>query len=207
MLGPSLATVPSPTNLSTGTKILQSLKKKSTEYFQRNWDRIVEGFIEFSRVASELSAESLEFIYQVCKEKCGAESKSKMFCLFFEWIKLKSFSEAYAETVGSIMVVSTAKGKQVQRENLGKNICLNFNFPPLHILDESFVKELADDLVRKKELRFFRKLEMKRPRWVKKLKKSNLSSSIHNFREEKVRKNMRLPLKLFRAPVDRQDPS
>ena len=68
MLGPSLATVPAPTNLSTGTKILQPQKKKSTEYFQRNWDRIVEGFIEFSRVASELSAESLEFIYQVCKK-------------------------------------------------------------------------------------------------------------------------------------------
>ena len=207
MPGPSTATVPTPTNLSTGTKILQPLKKRSPEYFQQNWDRIVEGFIEFARVASELSEESLEFKYQVFKEKCGTEAKSKVFCLLFEWIQLKSFSEAYAETVGSIMVVSTAKGKHVQRENLGKNICLNFNLPPLHILDESFVKELADDLVRKKELRFFRKLEVKRPSWVKKLKNSNLSSSIHNFREEKEKKNMRLPLKLFRAPVQSQDPS
>ena len=103
------------------------------------------------------------------------------------------------------MVVSTSKGKHVQKQNLGKNICLNFNLPPMHILDECFVKEIADDLLKKKELRFFRKLEVKRPSWVKKLKNSSLSSSIHNFREEKERKNMRLPMKLFRAPAESQD--
>ena len=45
----------------------------------------------------------------------------------------------------------TEKGKHVQKQNLGKNSCLNFNLPPLHILDEGIVKEIADDLLRKKE--------------------------------------------------------
>ena len=95
------------------------------------------------------------------------------------------------------MVISTGKGKQVQRQNLGKNICLNFNLPPMHILNQEFVPEIAEELVKTKELRFFRKLEVMRPSLIKKLLNENLSASLHNFRKDKEKK-MRLPVQLFR---------
>ena len=181
----------SSSNLSKARDILQQLRGKSPGNFQEQWDRVLEGYLEFSKMASQLRDESLEFKYQKFKQKNGSQLKSKMFCLYFEWLQLKSFSEAYAETVGSIMVISIGKGKQCQKENLGKNISLNFNLPPMHILNLDFLPEIAKDLMKSKELRFFRKLEVLAPSRIKLLKNTSLSASLHNFRKEKEETSMR----------------
>ena len=194
-----------PSNLSKAREFLQELKGKSLRYFQEQWDKVLEGYLEFAKVASKLTNESLELKYQKFKQTRGSQLKTKMFCLYFEWLQLKSFSEAYAETVGSIMVISTGKGKHCQRENLGKNICLNFNLPPMHILNLEFVPEIAKDMIKSKELRFFRKLEFMAPSKIKMLVNSSLSASLHNFRKEREETSMRLPLQLFITPAEAAD--
>ena len=195
--GHSTTTPCPPSNLAKAELILDKLFELSPEFFQKRKEIITEGYVEFVKIASEIEHEkSLEFKYQVFKKKCSDQLKARRFSLFFEWLQLKSFSEAYAETVGSIMVISTGKGKQVQRQNLGKNICLNFNLPPMHILNQEFVPEIAEEVVKTKVLRFFRKLEVMRPSLIKKLLNENLSASLHNFRKDKEK--MRLPVQLFR---------
>ena len=187
-------------NLSKAREILQKLKGKSPVNFQEQWEGVVEGYLEFSKLASQLSGASLELKYQKFKQEKGSQRKTKIFCLYFEWLQLKSFSEAFAETVGSIMVISTGKGKHCQKENLGKNICLNFNLPPMHILNLNFVPEIAKELMKSK--RFFRKLDVLAPSRIKLLKNSSLSASLHNFRKGKEETRMRLPLRLFSGPAD-----
>ena len=64
----------------------------------------------------------------------------------FEKIKIKSFSEAIAETVGSIINRAFSSGRNLEPINLSKEICLVYNLPPLHLLKHTLIPELTDDI-------------------------------------------------------------
>ena len=76
-----------------------------------------------------------------------------------------------------------------------KEITLCYNLPPIHILNEKFIPEIVTDIVSKKD--FFRKSDNKCESILRRLKCSDLSSSLHNFRK-KQELNSKLPLDVFK---------
>ena len=79
-----------------------------------------------------------------------------MFIEFFEFIEIRSMSEAMAETVGSIMNINHGTGRQLQPVNFSTEICLRFNLGPLHTLTG-----LVKDIVKQHGKNFFRKIPPK----------------------------------------------
>ena len=57
-----------------------------------------------------------------------------IFIELFEFLEIRSISEAVVETVGSIMNINNGTGRQLQPVNLSTEICLRFNLGPLHTL-------------------------------------------------------------------------
>ena len=98
---------------------------------------------------------------------------------FFEFVMVKSYSEAICESIGSIMNMACGMGRVLYPENYVNEIYLRFNLPPLHNLQESFIPQLVNSELAKK--RFFRKGEVTQ-RQQRKLKYASTSSTIGNFR-------------------------
>ena len=92
-----------------------------------------------------------------------------MFIEIFQHVHLKTYSEAIAETVGSVMTLAQARFRNLEAVNFAKEIFMRFNLPPLHILKVSFIPSVVEKLLRKKE--FQRRLEG--ARWQGKLKFSS----------------------------------
>ena len=115
-----------------------------------------------------------------------------MFISLFQHIQLKTYSEAIAETVGSVMVLAKARFRNSEPVNYAKEVFLRFNLPPLHVLKFNFVPSIVEKLLSEKE--FHRKLE--ESRWQGKWKFPNVSASVGNFRvlEEE---SSRLPIEEF----------
>ena len=107
-------------------------------------------------------------------------------------MQLKTFSEAIAETVGSVMTLAQAKFRNLEPVNFAKEIFLRFNLPPLHVLKVSFTPSIVEKLLIYKE--FTRRLEGTKKQ--KKLKFKHISSSVGNFRE-KEEENSRLTVDYF----------
>ena len=90
-------------------------------------------------------------------------------------------SEAMAETVGSMMGAAIARGRNPHPINLSKELCLRFNIPPLHCLND-FIEDIY--IQRKKEnAEYTCRISSKRP---DKLISSASSAAIHNFREKQA---------------------
>ena len=92
------------------------------------------------------------------------------------------------------MKLKCSKNRYLEPVNFGKEMYLQFNLPPIHVLSDKFVPELAKLLVEKRKSRFFRKFETQRPSWVKRLVSADLSASLNRFRINEEEK-MRLPMK------------
>ena len=73
------------------------------------------------------------------------------FLKFFEFIQSKSYSEAICETIGSIMKIHGGKGRNLLSFNFSKEIYLNFNMPPLHVMKSTIISRLAKYLVEKEK--------------------------------------------------------
>ena len=84
----------------------------------------------------------------------------KPFVKAFEYLQIKSYSEAIAETVGSVMVMAKAKSRNCEPVNFAKEIFCRFNLPPLHICRRKMIPTIAEDLLT--HLQFHRKLERSR---------------------------------------------
>ena len=173
--------------------------------FQSKKNEIVEGYLEFVKQVLEFLDETLEFKFDRFVRMHSTCQVVQAFISFFTWLQIKGFCEAPVETVGSIMKISTSKGKHVEQQNFGKNIALVYNLPPLHVLDQNFIPDIAYDLVKTKKLRFFRKCDTLYPSYVKKLISQNLSASVKNYRT-KVEEKMRLPLEMFSKREDKGEP-
>ena len=131
-------------------------------------------------------------IWNMYFEKYKDDDKSEMFIKIFQHIQLNTYSEAIAETFGSAMTVAQARFRNLEAVNFAKEIFMRLNLPPLHILKVSFISSVVQKLLVEKE--FHRRLEG--TRWQGKLKYSNTSASVGNFRvrEEEI---SRLPLNQF----------
>ena len=121
----------------------------------------------------------LETVYKQFWDAHHKEVELSMFIEFFEFVMVKSYSEAICESIGSMMNMACGSGRVLYPDNYAKEIFLRFNLPPMHILYEKFIPELVNnELVRK---RFFRKGDLTE-RQQRKLKYSSTSATIGNFR-------------------------
>ena len=98
--------------------------------------------------------------------------------IFFEFINIKSFSEAYCESEGSMMNILVDKGRNLTPSNFSRELILSFNSPPLHILAKTIIPELVKQLLKDKRMEFFRTSELSN---LRRLKFETLSAPIGNY--------------------------
>ena len=65
--------------------------------------------------------------------------ETKAFLHFFEYIQIKSYSEAICETIGSVMKLAVDKGRNLNPVYFSQEIMMRVNLPPLHILTQKMI--------------------------------------------------------------------
>ena len=135
--------------------------------------------------------QSVEKVYETFFKKKGHYPEMQYFQHFFENLMIRSYSEAMAETVGSIMGIGISRGRNTHPNNLEKEVKLRFNLPPFHILTEKFIPELVEE----SETEYFRRGDGKKEQ-MRKFKFSKTSASIGNLRLNEISKS-HLPLDFF----------
>ena len=84
-----------------------------------------------------------------------------------------------AETVGSVIGISVAGGRNTHTSNFQKEVKLRFNLPPLHILSQRLIPELVEQICLRQD--FFRRGDEVKKQ-LKKMKFATSSASIGNMR-------------------------
>ena len=102
---------------------------------------------------------------------------------------IRSCSEAVAETVGSVMGIAIARGRNTHPVNFEKEIKLRFNLPPLHILADKFIPDLVEETVLVKKTEYFRKGDGCK-RAFRNFKFKSVSPADGNFRSSKENQHM-----------------
>ena len=105
--------------------------------------------------------------------------ESKSFQNLYEFVNISTYSEAICETIGSMMSIAVSNGRNLQPFNLDKELYIRFNLPPLHKL-QNFVKDIARSWREVGDKQFY----IKKRRAASRLKLTNISSSLANFRSQ-----------------------
>ena len=85
------------------------------------------------------SPRPLESLYKQFFSEKGQTQLTKSFIVLFQFVQVKSYSEAICETVGSLMKIHGGRGRNLHPINFSKELCLKFNLPPLHIMKLKFI--------------------------------------------------------------------
>ena len=150
-------------------------------------------FLKFARQMVKTRKAELEVIWEAFWAKYSSLDMFTEFIYLFQHVQVKSYSEAICETVGSVMAIHHGHGRNVHPLNFNKEIYLNFNLGPLHILKVTLIPAVVKEKLEIEKKGFVSKTS--RP---KMMKFGTLSSSIGNFRVAEERKT-HLPLILFRS--------
>ena len=97
--------------------------------------------------------------------------------MVYEFVNIRTYSEAICETIGSMVAISVSNGRNLQPINLGKEVFLRFNLPPMHHL-EKFTSELAKQW-RVNKTNMYRKGKKRSG-----LKLHEISFTIENYRKK-----------------------
>ena len=179
-------------------KLIESLPEPLTINIDK--PKATSGYLKFVELCVELSLinpqVTLENCYKKFYERYKLDEETLDFQILFEKIEIKTFSECYCETVGSVMKNAMGKGRNTHPVNFSKEIFFSVNSPPLHILSKNFIPSIVDQLLSNRS--FIRSGDNRsngiRSRLVGGLE--CISSSIFNFRKEEEMKS-KLPLELF----------
>ena len=94
----------------------------------------------------------LEIYYkQFCLRQLQHDEGTDSFRDFYEHLNIRTYSKAICETIGSIMGIALANGRNLEPPNLNKEVYIRFNSPPLHILQRKFIPAVAARWKRQKE--------------------------------------------------------
>ena len=120
-------------------------------------DDIMTGYNLFMRFTSQQKSAQrdirVEDVYKKFWLRHKDVAETTTFREFFEFAQAKSYSEAMCESIGSIMNMATAKGRNLHPANFGKEIFVRFNLPPMHVLHQRFIPEIFKEEINKgKEL-------------------------------------------------------
>ena len=172
--------------------MLDCISGPQREYFSELTDKISEGLAlsknfqqnELEKAKSNVSMNvSLKEVYQRFSKAIDC-TISRIF---------RSFSEASAETVGSVMVLAIQRGRNTHPYNFDKEIRMPYNLPPLHILSEEFLPKMPHRLATEKE--FFRRGDGN-SRKSRGFKFTEMSAAIVN-RKILAEKNTHVPSSFF----------
>ena len=151
--------------------------------FKDDIDAIVEGYrtyltlLKQDKSSTETSASS-ERAYIRYIVITGSE-ESKSFQNLYEFVNIRTYSEAICETIGSMMSIAVSNGRNLQPFNLDKELYIRFNLPPLHKLKD-FIKFIAKSWKEIGDKEFY----IKKRKATSRLNLTNLSSSLANFRSK-----------------------
>ena len=155
-----------------------------------NIDATTDSYIKYLQFKSRNDSKTVEKLYQEFYNQFFTDDR-KPFFEMFEFINIKSYSEAYCESVGSLMNICVNKGRNLAPANFSKEIIIAFNAPPLHIMKQKIIPEVVQEW-RKDGKQLRRKLE--------KGQKSKLtfvtSAAIGNYRK-RDEANSHVPTSFF----------
>ena len=158
-------------------------------------DTIVPEYIDFLQFKSSQgdSNISVEEWYHLFSKK---QAEHTTFMKLFEFINIESFSEAYCESVGSMMNMIVDKRRNLADGNFSRELIFAFNSPTLHIFAENMLTGIVESIIREKS--FFRELDSTNfPSYSRKLNFQALASTIGNFCNL-YEKHTHLPISFFK---------
>ena len=120
-----------------------------------------------------------------------SDAEMKLFSKFYQNLMVRSVSEAFCETVGSVMKMKTARGRNLSQENLSDEVCLDINLGPLHMM-EPLVEKVNS--LRNREYHYRRKPSGAFASWD--LKEYQLGAAVRGMRKVEESKS-RLPLQVW----------
>ena len=101
-------------------------------------------YLSFIRRRFSLTPDiKIEKMYELFHTAYKSNPIAKPFTSLFEYIQTKSYREIICERIGSIQNIHGGRGRHLKPTNFNKEIFLNFNLPPLHILMQSFIKRIC----------------------------------------------------------------
>jgi hypothetical protein len=95
------------------------------------------------------------------------------------------------------MKIAMGTGRNLSPVNLSKEVCLQFNLPPLHICKESIIPIIVQELVNERGKTYTRKGD-KYNRISRFFKYTHISSALGNFRK-KEEDTAHLPIEVFKG--------
>ena len=177
-------------------KLINKMGLEWQENLDHSHDDLCTGYLRWvltSKSTREQNPDiTTEKLWEKYFNKYKEDERSALYIAMFQRVQLKTYSEAIAETVGSVMTLAQARFRNLEPVNFAKEIFLRFNLPPLHVLRLAFIPSIVEKLLEYKE--FHRRMEGGRDRG--KLKFNNISASVVNFRA-KEELNSRLPIDFF----------
>ena len=185
--------------------VLDKLPTSVKEMYENDRENIAQGCLQWALHCNYEIMKNTKVTYEdlytsfVEKNDMSQSAHGTAFRNLFEYVEVKSFSEAICETIGSIMKIARGKGRNLEPTNFHKEIFCRVNLPPLHICRDRIVPTIADIILEKPAggpRRFYRVLDEATQSLAKKLKHKNLSVSLSNHRELMEKKN-NLPIDLF----------
>ena len=138
---------------------MQTYMNKMKTNLRQLLDTVVDllnGYCSYMKVFNELTDDfkEHEIYYQWFQRHVKVEDPDESNCLFadfFECVQVRSSSEAFCETIGSVMNNHSGKGRYLRPINFNKEIFLEVNLGPTY-MSEKLVKEVFE--LRKKDYIF-----------------------------------------------------
>ena len=156
-----------------------------TDLFKDLHEHITDGYLGYLTYKAKYEDdEKIEIIYQRYSKLYGKD-EDKAFQMVYEFVNIRTYSEAICETIGSMMAISVSNGRNLQPINLRKEVFLRFNLPPMHHL-EKLTSELAKQW-RVNKTNMYRKGKKRSG-----LKLNEISSTIENYQKRKEEKSYTL---------------
>ena len=146
-------------------------------------DSLLQTYIQFLTFNQNSDQQSLEVLYQLFQKnfRQSLSAESRFFDLF-EHVNIKSYTEVYCESVGSLMKILVNKGRNLTSSFFSRELIIAFNAPPLHILKKKIIPQIRDEFM--KEMTFVRKMDNARlSRQYSKLKFADLSATLGQLRK------------------------
>ena len=190
-------------NFKKAQPMMQELMTELPEPLVINLDlkSVTDGFLKFVETALSLKKRNCDIALETIYEKFyifhGDSEDTKDFRTLFEKIQIKTYTESFCETIGSVMKIAVSKNRQTHPSNFNDEMFFTINSPPLHQLKTTFAPTIVDKFLAKNK-RFHRVTEKGSISEVMRLKGGleNVSSSLTTFRKDLDEKS-KLPKELF----------
>ena len=124
--------------------IFQYVDSLRKEKFEALLDEISEGFVKFSKFSRRKKEEGIYQIEKIYKLFYDSNySNTVAFCDFFEYVEVRSYSEAICESLGSLMGTTCSDGRNLHPCYLNEELFIRVNGPKEHQAGK-LIKEVAE---------------------------------------------------------------